>query len=160
AWFPAGFGMTTTTNSRAMLPYALATNISIGPDLVPTNSTLTFTASFYAASRLYFAEETKPLFIGAQQIEWHIPQGEFYIAGAQSLQFVRQQEDDDLASYRTNLVDPSVADRISNDEFYRNAGPVAATPIYISPDTNNGSARLAMQVQLNPVDYRPHFPYV
>ena len=159
AWFPAGFGMATSTNVRAMTPFASQSNIVLGPDLLPTTPTITFTAAAYNTSRLYFGEDTKPCFIGAAQIEWHIPQGEFYLAQADSLQFVRQQEDDDLAAQQANLVVPLAADRVSNDGYYRNMAAVAGVPIYIRPDTN-GAALLTMQATLGASEYRPHFPYM
>ena len=96
----------------------------LGPDLLPTTPTVTFTAASYGTNRLYFAEDTKPFFIGAAQIEWHIPQGEFYLAQADSLKFVRQQEDDDLAAQQANLVVPLAAERISNDGYYHNVTAV------------------------------------
>ncbi len=159
AWFPAGFGMATSTNVRAMTPFVVRTNIVLGPDLLPTTPTVTFTAASYGASRLYFAEETKPLFIGAAQIEWHIPQGEFYLAQADSLKFVRQQEDDDLSAQQANLVVPLAAERVSNDGYYHNVTQAAGVPVYIRPDAN-GVALLSMQATLQETELRPHFPYL
>ena len=159
AWFPAGFGMAVSTNVRSMTPFAMKTNIVLGPDLLPTTSTVTFTAADYQTNRLYFAEETKPFFIGASQIEWHIPQGEFYLAQADSLKFVRQQEDDDLAAQKPNLVEPLAAERISNDGYYHNVTTTAGVPVYIRPDAT-GAALLTMQATLQETEFRPHFPYL
>ena len=159
AWFPAGFGMATSTNVRAMTPFLVKTNVTLGPDLLPTAPTVIFTAASYGASRLYFAEDTKPLFIGAAQIEWHIPQGEFYLAQADSLKFVRQQEDDDLFAQQANLVVPLAAERISNDGYYHNVTQTAGVPVYIRPDTN-GAALLTIQATLQETEFRPHFPYL
>ena len=159
AWLPTGFGMTTSTNVRAMLPYVSKTNVTIGPNLLPTNSTLVFTAASYNTNRLYFAEETKPFLIGAAQIEWHIPQGEFFMSEAQALLFVREQDDRDLSNLAASLVDPLAADRISNDTYYRHVVAVPATPVYIRPDAN-GAALLTMQATLQENEFRPHFPYI
>ena len=159
AWFPTGVGMTTSTNVRAMLPYVSKTNVTIGPDLLPTNSTVIFTAASYNTNRLYFAEETKPFLIGALQIEWRIPQGEFFMSEAQTLLFVREQDDRDLSNAAGTLIDPSAADRISNDTYYRHVAAVPATPIYIRPNPN-GAALLTMQATLQTNEYRPHFPYI
>ena len=159
AWFPAGFGMATSTNTRAMMPFASKANVALGPDLLPTTSTVNFGAGSYNATRLWFAEETKPVLIGAGLIMWRIPEGEFFIPGAQELQFVRQQEDDDLAAQRTNLVDQLPADRISNDGYYHSIAAVAGVPIFVRPDAN-GAALLTMQAALQPNEYRPHFPYL
>ena len=159
AWFPAGFGMSITTNTRIMLPFAAKTNLTLGPDLLPTITPIVFTAAAYNTNRLYFSEETKPVLIGASQIVWRIPEGEFFIPEAQSLQFVRQKEDDDLAAQRTNLVSQISADRVSNDGYYRNIAPVAGVPLYVRPATN-GSALLSMSAQLGASEYRPHFPYM
>lgn len=159
AWFPAGFGMAISTNVRAMTPFAVKTNIVLGPDLLPTTPTVTFTAASYGTNRLYFAEDTKPLFIGAAQIEWHIPQGEFYLAQADTLKFVRQQEDDDLSAQRPNLVEPLAGERISNDGYYHNVTSSAGVPVYVRPDAN-GAALLTLQATLQETEFRPHFPYL
>ncbi len=159
AWFPAGFGLAASTNVRAMSPFAMKTNIVLGPDLLPTTPTVTFTAASYGTNRLYFAEDTKPLFIGASQIEWHIAQGEFYLAQADTLRFVRQQEDDDLTAQQASLIVPLAAERISNDGYYHNVAPAAGVPVYIRPDAN-GAALLTMQATLQATDFRPHFPYL
>ncbi|HEX5223095.1 MAG TPA: hypothetical protein VFZ59_26285, partial [Verrucomicrobiae bacterium] len=159
AWFPSGFGMSLSTNTRVMMPFAFRTNIVLGPNLAPTNATIVFTAAAYNTSRLYFAEETKPVIFGASQIEWRIPEGEFYIPPTDWLQYVRQAEDDYLASQRTNLVDQWSADRISNDGYYRNSYITATSPITVKPDTN-GAALLDMTMSLAATEYRPHFPYL
>ncbi|MEI2726935.1 MAG: LamG domain-containing protein [Verrucomicrobiota bacterium] len=159
ASFPAGFGLATSTNVRAMTPFAVKTNIVLGPDLLPTTPTVTFTAASYGSSQLYFAEETKPLFIGAPQIEWHIPQGEFYLTQADALRFVRQQEDDDLFAQQATLVVPLAAERISNDGYYHNVISTPGVPVYVRPDTN-GAALLTMLATLRETEFRPHFPYL
>jgi hypothetical protein len=159
AWFPAGFGVAAGTNTRAMTPFVAKTNIVLGADLLPTTSTVAFTAASYGTNRLYFAEDTKPLFIGAAQIEWHIPQGEFYLAQADSLKFVRQQEDDDLSAQLANLIEPSAGERISNDGYYHNVTQTAGVPVYIRPDAN-GVALLTLQATLQETEFRPHFPYL
>ena len=159
AWFPTGFGMTPTTNSRTMLPYVTMTNVVIGPNLLPIVSNMTFTAAAYKTNRLYFAEESKPLLFGAPQIEWHIAQGEFLITSAQTLEFVRQSEDADLSALRGSLVNPLAGDRVSNDGYYRNVIATNGVPIYVRPDTN-GASLLTMQAILQEEEYRPHFPYM
>lgn len=159
AWFPTGFGMTLNTNNRAMLPYATKTNIVLDGNLLPNTNNLVFTAASYTTNRLYFSEETKPLLIGATQIEWHIPQGEFYISQADSVTFVREQEDADLFSQAPNLVNPLAADRVSNDSYYRHVIATAGTPIYVRPNAK-GAAWLTMQATLQESEFRPHFPYM
>jgi hypothetical protein len=85
--------------------------------------------------------------------------GEFYLPAADTLEFVRQSEDDALTARKPLLKNPPAADRISNDGYYRNASALAGVPIYIRPDPVNGSARMQMQIALNPAEVRPHFPY-
>jgi len=159
AWFPAGFGLQTSTNNRALRPYATMTNVTLGPDLLPTTTPVVFTAASYNTNRLWFAEETKPFLMGASQIEWRIPEGEFFIPEAESLLFVREEDDRDLSNARTSLVDPLAADRISNDTYYRHVAAVPGTPIYVRPDAN-GAALLTMEATLQENEYRPHFPYL
>ncbi len=159
AWFPTGFGMQTSTNNRVQLPFASRTNIVLGGNLEPATSPVVFSAADYNTNFLWFAEETKPLLIGATQIEWRIPEGEFYIAQAQAIHFVREVEDKELADQRLNLVDQTAGDRISNDGYYRHAIAEAGAPIYVRPDAN-GAALLTLQVGLQENEYRPHFPYI
>lgn len=159
AWFPTGFGMTASTNNWIMLPYASKTNIVLDGNLLPNTNNLIFTAASYNTTRLYFAEATKPLLIGAAQIEWHIPQGEFYLSQADSVQFVREQDDTDLFAESANLADPLAADRISNDGYYRHVTTAPGVPIYVRPDAS-GAALLTMQASLQENEFRPHFPYM
>jgi hypothetical protein len=159
AWFPAGFGMQLNTNNRSLRPYASKTNVTLGPDLLPTNTPVVFTAASFSTPRLWFAEETKPFLIGASQIEWRIPQGEFFISQAESLLFVREEDDRDLSNARLSLVDPLAGDRISNDTYYRHIAAVPVAPVYVRPDTN-GAALLTMSATLQENEYRPHFPYL
>lgn len=159
AWFPTGFGMQTSTNNRCLRPFATKTNIILGPDLLPTTTPIVFTAASYNTNQLWFAEETKPFLIGATQIEWRIPEGEFFIPEAQALLFVREDDDRDLSNNRLNLVEPLAGDRISNDTYYRHIAAVPGTPIFIRPNTN-GAALLTMQATLQENEYRPHFPYL
>ncbi|MEP6663109.1 MAG: LamG domain-containing protein, partial [Verrucomicrobiota bacterium] len=159
AWFPTGFGLTLNTNNRVMLPYASKTNIVLDGNLLPTTNNVVFTAASYNTNRLYFAEETKPFLIGATQIEWHVPQGEFYISQADSVTFVREQEDNDLANVRLSLVEPLAGDRVSNDGYYRHITTKAGTPIYVRPNAN-GAAWLTMEATLQENEFRPHFPYL
>ncbi len=156
---PTGFGVQYRPNVRVLDSMLTSANpVTLDAQLAPV-SDLVFTAASYGTNELYFAEDTKPFFIVAPQVEWHVAQGEFYLAQADALQFVRQQEDDELAAQRPNLVVPLAADRISNDEYYHDIAATAGAPVYIRPDTN-GTARLTMQATLQENEYRPHFPYL
>ena len=159
AWFPTGFGMQTTTNSRVHFPFATRTNIVLTGSLVPTVASIFFTAASYNTDLLWFSEETKPLLFGATQVEWRIPQGEFHVAQAESVQFVRQQEDRQLSDLRGVLVEPLAGDRVSNDGYYRNAVAVPGAPLLVRPGPH-GAALVTLQVDLQENEYRPHFPYL
>jgi len=156
---PAGFGVQHQPDVR-VLDSTLTRVGALGLDgkLAPA-SNLVFTAASYGTNEFYFAEDTKPFFIVAPQLEWRIASGELYLAQADALQFVRQQADDDLAAQRGNLVEPLAADRISNDGYFRNVVATAGTPITVRADTN-GVALLTLQATLQENEYRPHFPYL
>lgn len=158
-WFPTGFGMTTNTNDFVLSPFVTKSNIVLDGDLLPDTSNVIFDAASLGVSRLYFSEETKPLLIGASQIEWHISQGEFYISQAASVDFVRQRDDDDLHDLRGNLVEPLAGDRISNDNYFHNVIAKAGTPVFVRADAN-GAALLSMTATLQENEFRPHFPYM
>ena len=159
AWLPTGFGVTTNASQRVLLPYLTQTNIVLDGNLLPSAETLVFTAASYRVPGLFFAEETKPLLIGASQVEWRIPQGEFIIPQPDTVQFVREDDDNALAAQRLNLVEPLAGDRVSNDGYYRHASAVPGVPVTIRPDAN-GAARLTLEVALHENEWRPHFPYL
>lgn len=159
AWFPTGFGMQTHTNNRALRPYGSISNVVLGPNLLPVENPVVFTAAAYNTNRLWFAEETKPFLIGAAQIEWRIPEGEFFIPEAEALLFVREEFDRELFNASSTLVDPLAGDRVSNDIYYRRVTATPGTPVLVRPDAN-GAALLTLQATLHENEYRPHFPYL
>ncbi len=158
-WFPTGFGMTTSTNNRDLQPYLRKSNVVLDGNLLPNTNSIIFTAATYNTNRLYFSEETKPFLIGATQIEWRIPEGEFFLSQADTVEFVREKDDNDLASQAPNLINTLAADRISNDGYYRHVTAKPGIPIFVRPDAN-GAALLTMEVDLQENEYRPHFPYL
>jgi len=161
AFLPPGLGLQTDPEIRAHYPYVVAANIPLNAALEPATDPVVFDPTVFdaAATQFYFAEETKPVLFSSPTIQWNITGGEFYIPEATTLQFVRQSEDDALSAVRPLLQNPPAADRISNDGYYRNAAAIPGVPIYIRPDPVNGSALVQMQLELNPSELRPHFPY-
>ncbi len=147
---PAGFsiGVSPTNHlTSGTLQYA---NTFLDQNLHPTNSTLVTPGPFYGV------EETLPYCFGAASLTWQIYSGQIVLNPDVTSVFVRQQEDDVLQS-QANLADPTTANRVSNDGYFRNATP-AGGPLLVTADTN-GAARIAVQLALNPPELRPHFPY-
>jgi hypothetical protein len=161
AWLPTGFGFSITPAHNRILQNSLGTypnTVTLDAALKPV-SNITFSAAGFGVPSFYFSEETVPFWIASSQIEWRVDDGEFRIAQAASLQFVRQIEDDGLAARRGDLVNPIAADRISNDGYYTKVAAVPGAPISIRADSN-GVARLSMEAQIAASEYRPHFPYL
>ena len=161
AYLPTGLGAQIDPEVRAQYPFLVARNLPLNPFLLPTSDPVVFTPDGLVpgATTFYFAEETKPVLFTSPTIDWNVAAGQFYIPEATTLEFVRQSEDDALTAAQPFLQNPPAADRISNDGYYRNAAALPGVPIYILPDPMDGSARVQMQLALNPSELRPHFPY-
>ena len=161
AYLPTGLGVQIDPEIRAQYPFLVARNIPLDPFLLPTTDPVVFTPDglLPGATTFYFAEETKPVLFASPSIDWNVAVGQFNIPEATTLTFVRQSEDDALTARKALLRNPPAADRVSNDSYYRNASALPGVPIVIRADPVNGSARMQMQLALNPAEVRPHFPY-
>jgi hypothetical protein len=160
-YLPAGLGFSISPANNRILQTELGTypnTVTLDAALRPV-SDLTFTAAAFGVPALHFSEESVPFWITSSQIEWRVNDGEFQLAQAASLQFVRQIEDDALAARRGELVNPLAGDRVSNDGYFNNVAAVAGVPVVIRAD-DHGVARLSMEAQIAASEYRPHFPYL
>ena len=149
---PTGFSVSSSPTKHLTSPVLTFTNLSLDTSLHPQTTELVALGQFYAV------DDSKPFWIATPTIKWEIPASEILIDNPSGVLFVRQQEDDILTSLQAQLSDPTQADRVSNDAYYRNAGIAGGTQVIVLTDTN-GIAHLTTQITLNPPELRPHFPY-
>jgi len=166
-------GLTLGTNGASAiailnLPAGLGVRLNLAGTRLMTN-TLPFAAQLDASLRpatnvlaapfaqLAFLAETLPCWIKTTQFSWRVYDGQLVIP-AGSIEFARQFEDDVLTANRLSLVDTNLANRISNDAYFRNAQP-ASSPSFIITADANGFAQVNGSIALSPPELRPHFPY-
>ncbi len=161
AFLPTGLGVQTNAEVRAQYPYLIQHNVPLSPTFEPATDPVIFHPGDLVAgsTEFYFAEETKPVLFSATEAQWNVAAGQFYLAEATGAQFVREVEDDWLERERAFLQNPIAGERVSNDSFYRHVAAIPGLPVFILPDPENGSARVQWQLDLMPVDFRPHLPY-
>ena len=154
---PIGFslGISTTSNRITYAQWDFP-SVPFDPvSLVPTGIPTLYPPAPYS---LYAVDETKPFWICAPSIEWHVADGTIVIPNPSGLVYVHQEEDALLAANQASLVDTNAAYRISNDGYYASASP-GPGPVVVRADTN-GMALLSMSVVLPAAELHPHFPYI
>lgn len=152
---PTGFSVGTNTETRITTAQLAFPNIPLDPASLMPTGVPTVSVSLYNA--LYGVEETKPLWIRGNSIEWHTGEGTIVMPNPSRLVYVHRDEDALLAANQASLVDTNAAYRVSNDGYYANASP--SGPVVVRADSN-GSALLSMSVALPAADLHPHFPYI
>jgi hypothetical protein len=101
--------------------------------------------------------ENVPFWFCGTSLAWAVDRGRLSLTLTNGV-FVRQTEDDLLTSVQGTLADPTMANRVSNDGYFRNASIVKGQFLAVTADAN-GLAQLSGYMALNPPELRPHFPY-
>ncbi len=150
--YPMGFSTRTGgTSNRITSATSTFANALLDDQLIPQAATFTVTGPIYGA------EETRPFWIQSPSLTWTLAAGDLTLNAPLTLAYVRQQEDDSLNAARPTLVDPSTADRISNDRYFHNIA--SATGAATVRADANGAALLSIDANLSATQLRPHFPY-
>lgn len=149
---PAGLGVRLNLAGTRLMTNTLVFPAQLDASLRPATNVLS--APF---AQLAFSAETLPCWIKTTQFSWRVYDGQLVIP-ANSVEFARQFEDDVLTANRSSLVDTNLANRISNDAYFRNAQPAPSPGFVITADTN-GFAQVNGSIALSPPELRPHFPY-
>ena len=155
-YLPTGFGRGISNAPCRLLTNTLPMVARLDNLLRPLNN-LTSPPSV----TLYFNAETLPCWINTTQFVWRVNDGQLAITPLPTtgVQFVRQFEDNTLTANQASLADTNLANRISNDAYFRNAQPYAASPELVVTADANGCAQVNGSLTLQPPDLRPHFPY-
>ncbi len=146
---PTGFSVGVSETNHLTINLLEFGTIPLDGNLHPVGTSL------LVPGPLFGVEETLPYWFSAANLTWQVAAGQI-ILNPTSGAFVRQSEDDYLTSVQPTLIETNVANRISNDGYFRNAQP--AGPLTITADSN-GVALVSAQLSLNPPELRPHFPY-
>jgi len=149
--FPAGFSVALAATNRITSNSWMFSNVAFDPFLIPQ------AATFNIGGTVYGIEETKPFWMQAPSLTWDLNAGTLTLDAPLTLHFLRQREDDVMLANQGSLVQPTAAQRISNDGYFRNI-TTANGPAVIRGDAN-GAALLTLDVQLPSGEFRPHFPY-
>ena len=147
---PQGFSLGVTPTNHLTVSVLGYFNIPLDASLRPAGSSLVTTGRFYAV------EETLPFWFASSSVTWLVNSGQILLNVTGGV-FVRQEEDDLLTSVQATLIEPSAANRISNDGYFRGAQPGNST-LNVVADAN-GAAHITTTLTLNPPELRPHFPY-
>lgn len=152
---PAGFSVSQSSAARITRGSLFIGSRALNSSLQPTGSILYY-AQNLDAPYLWAVEETKPFWMRIPSFTWDTDSGQISFQ-INSVQFIRQLEDDTLTSLQSSLDDTNTANRVSNDGYYR--GAQAGSPQAILMADANGIAQLTTSITLNPPELRPHFPY-
>ena len=152
---PTGFGYRTNdTSSRVIFSMIQFANVPLDPSLDPA-SDLTFAPGV----ALFAVEESKPAWLPASSILWHIAAGRFELASSgPGAVYVRRDEYSYLHSVSNLLVDPpNMGDKRSNDRYWLALlGSSGVPAVQADPDAN---ALLTANFNFGPGSFRAHFPY-
>jgi len=151
--FPAGFTLGPASQSYRWTVASLQLgSLPLAQNLGPETNAVTI-----IGVPVYAIEETLPIYFAVPAVQWVVNSGQLLMNPTGSI-FVRQLEDDLLTANREALVSTNTANRVSNDAYYRNATVVPGSQLIITADSN-GVAQVSAQLDLNPPELRPHFPY-
>lgn len=107
---------------------------------------------------MYGVSDSFPLWIHTAALDWQVYAGRIVLNGADGVQSVRQLEDTLLqqALDANTVVNPAAGERKSNDGYFAFTS-LTGTEIAVSA-ASDGSARLNLDLNVDPGFFRPHFP--
>ena len=147
---PAGSGFSRDPSDSLLQPKLDFFARSLDDEMEPTGTLV------YARSPpLYVNEESKPVWLETDSIEWDVATGEFRFPGA-SVQPLHEPMFDDLQAVINLLESPELARKPSNDHVYRSVTGVADAVVKASA---NGVARLDADFTIGAGQFESHFPY-
>ena len=155
ATLPTGFGYRLNdTNSPVIYATVPFLNVPLTSSFAPA-SDLIYSP---AGSTIYAAEESKPVWLVANQLIWHVNTGIFDLPpSAVGPYYVRAGEYAYLQSVTNNLVDPNMSEKRSNDKYWLALISETGTPT-IGTDTGS-NALLTATFNFGRSSFRAHFPY-
>ena len=145
---PAGFGVTTSSSSRMLLPVIEARDVLLNEFLLPTEAIPRFYPP--GGGDWYACHETLPLRLKIPLIVWDRDQGTLSFT-VESQEWVRLNEH---LRHEVGVV-PTLQQRFGNDGFYRSVRTVK--DVIITSDAQ-GSALINTELRMGPGFFQTHFP--
>jgi hypothetical protein len=156
-WLPTGFGYRfTDTTSRRVLGTIDFANVPLAQMLQPVTD-LTVTPPVPGES-IFACEESKPFWIAASSLTWHVNTGVFEMAVMGSPRYVRA---DELSQLESAPIPADARGKVSNEQYFRSVASVETAPSpTVAPDVE-GTALLTCRVNFgaSTSGYDTHFPY-
>ena len=149
---PPGFTIGPTVDERLTYSLMPPMTVPLGPDLKPVGPVFTYPGPLYGVS------DSFPLWIHAPQFDWEVLSGRIVLTGADGVQSVRQLEDELLqqALDANTVRNAEAGEHKSNDGYF--AFATLAGPAVTVTASADGSARLNLDLNVDPGSFRPHFP--
>ncbi len=148
-FLPAGFGYRENLNGRILRSTATFPSVPLDAALRPA-------ADPRLTGTLYAVEESKPLWLLANSLEWRVQKGEFFL-DSPGVRYVRRDELDALAA-APGLVDPAMRSKRSNEQYFRYAVG-SGGPGFVVTANEQGHAVLTGECAVAPGTFATHFPY-
>ena len=151
---PTGFGYRLNDiNSPVVQSTIPFSGQTLTANLQPVATQLTYSGTIYAA------EESKPVWLPASSIVWHVDSGIFEVPKAETgAIYVRAAQYVSLQSVSNLLVDPpAMGDKRSNDKYWQ-ALTGADLGTIVKPDAS-GNALLTATFNFGSGSFQTHFPY-
>jgi hypothetical protein len=148
--FPVGFSLAAVVPNNRLTVGALTLGTNaLNQNLAPATNLLTISGP------LQVVEESLPFWFYASSGQWDVSSGTLTFIPTGGV-FLRQTEDDLLTANQSALSDTNLANRVSNDGYFRHSAVEGS--LIVTADAN-GMAQVSCHVVLNPPELRPHFPY-
>ena len=154
--FPVGFGLTTSASIRR-----LRADFPLG--IAPLDGALLPSGSFWlrpvdiGAVAFFAAHEQLPTSFESTSIVWNTALGSFALR-RDNTHYVRAHELDTLDALRADLVDPTAADRPSNEAVFRHPAASTRVDLVISADAQGRAVLTTVRLDLLPAAFTAHFP--
>lgn len=152
---PGGMGYRTNDiNTKIIKPSILFPAVPMTTRLNPSSD-----LTYAPGGTIYFAEESKPVWMLTDKIIWHIGSGKFdFPSTGVGAVHVRALEYITLNSVSNSLVDPvNMGDKRSNDKYWIAVNGTLALPT-VRPDSSS-NALLTTTFNFDSFNFRTHFPY-
>jgi hypothetical protein len=146
---PTGFGYRANMNSRILSAVIFYPNVKYDQTLKPAEDLVNTVP-------IFVAEETKPVWMEVSRTVWKVAEGEFVMDATSGAHYVRAKEFAELEA--APVIDPAMRMKRSNEQYFRSITKVSSALIVVKAD-NNGNARMTVDYEFGPGDFRTHFPY-
>ena len=154
--FPAGFGVSKARTSRRLLGDFPLGTLTLDAELNPSG-TIALTPAAVSATALFAVHEQLPVAFETTLIVWDVAAGTFEVR-RDDTHYVREDELANLAAWQSSLVEPSAAERPSNEAVFRQPAASPMVNVLVSADANGRAVLTTARVDLPASSFVSHFP--